>query len=208
MPQRKNPSREVQEPEATLPATLGRPSSYRSEYTPFVAELCARGATDVELAQVLEVTQRTLNRWKVIHPEFAEALRRGKEPADERIVNSLYHKAQDREIEEEQAIKLKTVTYGDNGKRLKEEERVEVVTVKKFIPGDTTAMIFWLKNRRAQEWRDVHKHEHGKAGAFDHLDDKALDDYIEVGVQEITEITALPPPPPKTDKRRKSEAQH
>lgn len=204
MPQRKK--QQQRDDVADLPATLGRPSSYRPEYTPFVAELCARGATDIELAEVLAVTQRTLNNWKAVHPEFAEALKRGKDPADERIVNSLYHKAQDREVEEEQAVKLKTVTYGDNGKRLKEEERVEVVTVKKFIPGDTTAMIFWLKNRRHQEWRDVHKHEHGKAGAFDHMDDKQLADYIEVGVQEIIEVPSLPPPQ-KIDKRRKSEAQ-
>lgn len=184
------------------PTAVGRPTSYLPEFTEQTIKLCSLGATDVDLADFFDVSTRTINRWKVTHPEFVEAIRRGKDPADDRIENSLYHKAQDREVEEEQAIKLKTVTYGDNGKRLKEEERVEVVKVRKFIPGDTTAMIFWLKNRRSDQWRDVHKHEHGGAGAFDNLDDKELLDFITLEAQEIIQAQ-LPAPAPITIKPKK-----
>lgn len=196
------PKKLLEQPE---PTALGRPSSYRPEFTEITLKLCSLGATDVDLAHFFDVTPRTLNRWKVTHPEFADALRRGKDPADDRIVNSLYHRAQDREIEEEQAIKVKKITYGDNGKKLMEEEKVEVVTVRKFLPGDTTAMIFWLKNRRAKDWRDVHKHEHGGAGAFDHLNDDQLKEMIVLEAQEIAQELLPPPPAPsKQEKRRKA----
>ncbi len=184
---RKPPEPELlAEPVESPSRSLGRPTSFDPEYLRQAEFLCGRGAaTDEELADFFQVTKRTINRWKLAHPEFALAIQRGKDAADGRVVESLYHKAMERETEEEQAIKLKTVTYGDNGKRLKEEERVEIVTVKKLIPADTTAMIFWLKNRQAQNWRDVHKHEHGGAGAFDKMDDQQLSEYIDAKAQEI-----------------------
>lgn len=186
---------------------VGRPSSFDADFLRQAEFLCERGAaTDQELAEFFQVTPRTIQRWKIQHPEFLAAMRRGKDVADERIENALYHKAQDREVEEEQAIKLKTVEYHE-GKRVKEEERVQVVTVRKFIPGDTTAMIFWLKNRRPQEWRDVHKHEHGKAGAFDQMDDKQLDDYIEGHFEEVQQ-EQLPPPDTAPEPKRKGATKH
>lgn len=176
------------EPEGTI---MGRPTLYRDEFTHQARVLCARGATDSDLADFFDVTPRTINRWKVLHPEFLDAIRRGKEPADDRVEDSLYHRAQNREVEEEQAIKVKKIVYGSDGKKIQEEEEVKIVTVKKFVPADTTAMIFWLKNRRAKDWRDVHKHEHGKAGDFDQLDDSELDNIIDA---EVTALGYYPTP--------------
>ena len=39
------------------------------------------------------------------------------------------------------------VEVNGNGKR-------KVTQTTKHVPGDTTAQIFWLKNRRADRWRD------------------------------------------------------
>lgn len=36
---------------------------------------------------------------------------------------------------------------------------VENALLKKALAGDVTAMIFWLKNRKPQEWRDRREHE-------------------------------------------------
>ena len=203
---KKSPDKVPEEPQQQSTA-VGRPSSFDPDYLRQAEFLCGHGAaTDEELAEFFQVAKRTINRWKVMHPEFVEAIKRGKDAADDRVVNSLYHKAMERETEEEQAIKLKTVTYGDNGKRLKEEERVEIVTVKKLIPADTTAMIFWLKNRRSKDWRDVHKIEHGKAGAFDHMDDNELEEFIVTEVKDITP-TALPLPSPEP-KAKNGRAKH
>ena len=157
---------------------MGRPTSYRPEFARDTMFLCRLGATDAELADFFDVTVRTLNRWKVTHPDFAEAIRRGKEPADDRVEDSLYHRAMGTEYEKAHPIKLKKIVYGPDGKKIQEEERVEVVMVKEVIPPDTTAMIFWLKNRRAEQWRDIHKHEHGQPGDFDRMSDDDLQAFI------------------------------
>lgn len=162
--------------------------------------MCQLGATDPELADFFDVTVRTLNRWKVAHAEFAEAIRKGKERADDRVVDSLYHRAMGTEYEKAHPFKVKKTIYGADGKKIQEEERIEVVMVKEVIPPDTTAMIFWLKNRRAQDWRDVHKVEHGKAGDFDQMDDIELTQYITLEAQEL--LPAPEPPPPKQVSRR------
>lgn len=167
-------------------APVGRPSTFRDDFVEQTQKLCALGATDEEIADFFDVSPRTLSRWKTTRPAFVEALRRGKDVADDRVEDSLYHRALAREIEEEQAIKIKKVTYGDNGKRLLEEERVEIVKVRKYMPPDTTAMIFWLKNRRPDQWRDVHKHEHGGVNAFSQMTDEELQRELIEGMKDIT----------------------
>jgi hypothetical protein len=46
--------------------------------------------------------------------------------------------------------------------RGKDKVDIQVVAAlyKKALAGDTTAMIFWLKNRRPNEWRDRHELDH------------------------------------------------
>lgn len=131
----------------------GRPTSYREEYVDRAEEYARVGATNAEMAEAFGVAESTFYAWQNEYPEFAEALKRGKLPADTTVANALYEKATGAEWVEEQAIKVKTVQY-ENGKRLKEEERVEVVEVTRRAPPDTTAIIFWLKNRRSTDWRD------------------------------------------------------
>lgn len=192
------------EPVADAPV-MGRPSSYLPEYTKITAALCYGGATDAELADCFGVTERTVNRWKITHPEFADACKAGKDEPDERVQRSLFHRAMGIEYERAHPVKLKKITYDETGKKkLMEEERVEIVMIKEIIPPDTTAMIFWLKNRRAQQWRDVHKHEHGKAGDFDQMSEEELTEFITVEAQQL-----LPAPEPQTaPKRGRSATKH
>lgn len=167
------------------PTVMGRPTSFRIEYIAQAEFLCRLGATDVELAEFFDVNQRTINRWKVTHPEFAEAIRHGKDPADDRVEHSLYHKALGTEVEELQAIKLKRTDYDEKGRKTREEEYVEVVPVKRVIPADTTACIFWLKNRRQKQWRDVHKVEHGEPNEFDNVSETELTEFITSEAQKL-----------------------
>lgn len=129
----------------------GRPTDYRDEYVEQAAKLCALGATDDEMADFFGVHRATLYRWKLEHPEFCDAIKSAKDIADERVERSLYQKATGYNYTEEQAIKVKKAQH---------EEEVEVVEVTKHSPADTTAAIFWLKNRRKEEWRDKHDLEH------------------------------------------------
>jgi len=123
----------------------GRPSNYDPAYAEQAAKLCNLGATDDELADFFQVHRATIYRWKHDHQEFCDAIKSGKEVADDRVERSLYQKATGYDFTEEQAVKLKSDQY---------KEEVEVVEVRKHIPADTTAAIFWLKNRRRGEWRD------------------------------------------------------
>ena len=129
----------------------GRPTEFKPEFVEQSAKLCALGATDDEIADFFEVHRSTIYRWKLEHPDFCDAIKTAKDVADERVERSLYQKATGYNVTEEQAVKIKVEQY---------KEAVEVVQVEKHIPADTTAAIFWLKNRRKHEWRDKHEYEH------------------------------------------------
>lgn len=128
----------------------GRPSKYTEAYADTAAKLCRLGATDVELADFFAVDIATIYRWKLVHEEFCEALKVGKEAADERVAKSLYHKAIGYEHD---AVKI----FQNAGEPV-------IVPYREHVPPSDTAAIFWLKNRRPDEWRD-RKELTGKDGA-------------------------------------------
>lgn len=121
----------------------GRPSDYRAEFAAQATKLAALGATDQEMADFFEVDVRTIYRWKHDRDEFCQALRVGKDVADDRVERSLYQKAIGYEQEE-----VKIFMPGGAA------EPVYAPFTAKIAP-DTTAAIFWLKNRRSQQWRDA-----------------------------------------------------
>lgn len=86
--------------------------------------MCEAGATIAELAKHFNVAIPTIYVWKQQFPEFAEALKNWKASADSRVETSLFMRATGFEI-------------GDT-----------------YYPPDTTSMIFWLKNRQPDQWRD------------------------------------------------------
>lgn len=119
----------------------GRPTKYKPEYDKQAYKLCLLGYTDDELADFFDVHVATVNQWKISHPSFHESLKKGKEFADTEVVESLYNKARGAIRTKETDIKVV------NG------EIVETVYEKQHVP-DTTAQIFWLKNRQPKRWRD------------------------------------------------------
>jgi hypothetical protein len=126
----------------------GRPPSYRAPFAKQAEKLCALGATDEDLADFFEVNVRTISRWKVQHEEFCQALKAGKTEADDRVERALYQKAVGYE---QDAVKIFMPAGATEPVYAKYRE--------KMAP-DTTACIFWLKNRRKDEWRDKLDHEH------------------------------------------------
>lgn len=126
----------------------GRPPTYKPEFAKQGATLARLGATDMELADFFEVEVRTIYRWKHDHPAFCQSLKAGKEEADERVERSLYQKAIGYEQDE---VKI----FMPAG-----AEAPVYAPYRAKIAPDTTAAIFWLKNRRSQEWRDKQDVEH------------------------------------------------
>lgn len=132
---------------AKVPAKNGRPSAYPRDAINQVKKLCELGATDEDLADFFEVSVRTIYRWQTQHIEFCQALKAGKSEADDRVERSLYHKAV--------GYKHEAVKIFMPANALKP---VYAPYVEQIAP-DTTAAIFWLKNRRPAEWRDRQQHE-------------------------------------------------
>jgi len=119
---------------------LGRPSKYDPEKHPDEVEYYAgEGMTNKEIASSMGINPCTINDWMNKYPEFSDAIKRGRKIADDKVEKSLYKRAMGQYVEETKIVEDGT------------SKRIE--TTSKYI-ADTTAMIFWLKNRKPQEWRD------------------------------------------------------
>ena len=118
----------------------GRPSKFKAEYAKQAEKLCLLGATDEDLADFFAVGIRTISNWKAQHPEFLQALKTGKEASDDRVERSLYQRA---------------VGYSYDAVHFSSfQGSVTETPYREHCPPDTTAQIFWLKNRRPDQWRD------------------------------------------------------
>lgn len=135
----------------------GRPSKYKPEFAEQARKLCLLGATNPDLAGFFDVDLATIHRWRTAHDKFRDALKVGKEEADARVERSLYQKAIGYETE---TVKI----FMPAGA----EEPVYAPYTEK-TPPDTTAMIFWLKNRKPAEWRDRQHVEHSADDALSSL---------------------------------------
>lgn len=122
----------------------GRPTSYSKKKADKALFLFSLGATEQEVADVLDISNKTLYNWYEKHPDFLHAKKENKSAIDEKVVNTLFQRATG-------AIKIKETTINPDGSTTVKE---------KEIAPDTTAMIFWLKNRRPQDWRDKQEIEH------------------------------------------------
>lgn len=117
------------------------------------------GLIDKEIAEKMNVSPPTLYKYKKMFPEIVEALRKGKELVDVEVENALYKKALGYNVSVQKAFKVKDIVYNENGKKISETERIEYAEEEIHIPADTTAQIFWLKNRKRKEWRDKVEYE-------------------------------------------------
>lgn len=123
----------------------GRPTKYKPEYVKIAQKMCELGAIEKEVAAAMGVDVLTIHRWKQAYPEFRNALKIGKEPADDRVEESLYHRALGYSHPE---VDIRVI-----------EGKVVQTPIIKHYPPDPTSMIFWLKNRRPDQWREKREPE-------------------------------------------------
>lgn len=105
------------------------------------------GLTDEQISNNLGISTTTFYEYKSKYPEFSDTLKKGKEVIDYEVENSLLKKALGYEYKEI----TKEMKYN------REKEVYELVVTKevtKQVIPDTTAQIFWLKNRKPRQWRD------------------------------------------------------
>jgi hypothetical protein len=124
----------------------GRTPSYTPDYCPMAYKFCLLGATNKDLADVFEVSHNTIGNWLARYPEFRKAAQDGRDVADADVAHALLQKA-------------KGFTHQDV-KILQIEGEVEQIEYNRYFPPDTQAAIFWLRNRRRKQWRELIEHEH------------------------------------------------
>lgn len=119
------------------------------------------GLTDDQIANNMGISRSTLYEWKRKYPDISDALKIGKEVADITVENALYKRAVG-------------YTAEDTRTKVVAGEEIERIITQREIPPDITAIIYWLKNRKPDQWRDK-----PVAGA-----DKSEDDIV----QKLTEV--------------------
>ena len=104
------------------------------------------GLTNEQIANNIGINVKTLYDWKNKKSDICNALKKGKEVVD---------------IEVENAMLKRALGYTITINEEKIDKFGDVHNCKRdiHIPGDVTAQIFWLKNRRRQQWRDKVEYE-------------------------------------------------
>lgn len=125
----------------------GAPTKYKTEYNEQVYKLCLLGAIDEELADFFDVCVATINNWKKESPEFLASIKKGKQIADAEVAEKLFQRAIGYSHDEEKI-------FCQDGKIIRAD------TIKHYPP-EVIALLFWLKNRQPNNWREKTEHDHG-----------------------------------------------
>lgn len=131
---------------------LGRTPKYETWLEPdnlIKLEGWARdGLTDEQIAHNIDINRTTLYAWKEKYTDFSNALKRGKEVVDRIVENALLKSAMGYKYDEVVKERIYNPETGEN-------EMVEVKRTTKDVAPNVTALIFWLKNRQSEKWRDT-----------------------------------------------------
>lgn len=99
------------------------------------------GLTEKQIAHNIGISEQTLNVWKNKYTSLSESLKKGKEVVDRAVENALLKRALG-------------YSYTETTRELVGTNMIVTKEVIKEVQPDTTAQIFWLKNRRPDIWRD------------------------------------------------------
>lgn len=109
------------------------------------------GLINEQIAKNIGISVKTLYEWKNKYIQFSNALKKGKEVVDIEVENALLKRALGYQYKET------TKERAQVGKDSRGNPIYDLVVTKEIVkhqPPDTTAQIFWLKNRKPAEWRD------------------------------------------------------
>ena len=103
------------------------------------------GLTDEQIAKNMGVNKTTLYDWIKKFPDISNSIKKGKAPIDFEVENALFKRAIGYEYEE-----VETIIEEIDGK-----QRKRIKKIKKVALPETSAVIFWLKNRKPEQWRKL-----------------------------------------------------
>jgi len=121
-------------------AGRGRPTKYTEALAEQAVKIALLGHSDEQIADCIGVTETTLNNWKIKHQTFFESIKKAKYDSD---------------LEVEKTLRQRALGYEHNDVKIFNDQGAPlIVPYKKHVQPDTTAQIFWLKNRQPDRWRD------------------------------------------------------
>ena len=129
------------------------------------------GLTDEQIAKNIGIKRQSLYDWKKKYPDISDALKKGKEVVDRSVENALLKRALG-------------YSYTETTKELVGSKMVVVKEVVKQVQPDTTAQIFWLKNRLPDIWRD-------KKDLDANVDVTKQDPFKEMSKEELLKIAGV-----------------
>ena len=178
----------------------GQPTKYEEEFARQAGELCELGATDLKLAKFFGVAKATVNNWKREHPEFAEAVRSGKDRFDsEKVEQSLLRRAQGYkfvEVTREASPVFEVVKNPDGSEESRTLTGQALAVTRRVtmdVPPHVVACIFWLKNRANKRWKDARELT-GKDGGPIEVSN-LTDDQLESKISELLSKAGIGPAP-------------
>lgn len=118
----------------------GRKSGFNEKVRETFLRLLAKGNTEVEIADIIGVTTRTLQLWKGKNADLLRAVKEAKHAADQLVEASLFSRATGYSHPE-------TKVFCSEGSIVTHE-------MEKHYPPDTQAAMFWLRNRQPERWRE------------------------------------------------------
>ena len=163
-------------------SNAGRKSKYETHVKPklhLITQWCKNGSTDEQIYKKLRVGKESFYKYKREHVELSDALKIGKDDADDLVESALFKRALGYEYEETE----ESETYNpDTGQTVKTRKII------KHLVADTTAQIFWLKNRRPDRWRNNDRVE-----IVEHVDPetKASLDFIAKQVEDNLKSSSI-----------------
>lgn len=150
-------------------------SKYHTHVEPRLIEVegwARDGLTDEQIAHNLGISKVSLYKYMDEHVELFELIKKSKEVVDREVENALLKNALGYETEEV------TEEFDANGNLISSKR------IKKRVAPNTTAQIFWLKNRKPADWRD--KKDVDVAGEI-----KTKNSFENLSTEQLLEIARL-----------------
>ena len=124
------------------------------------------GYTDKEIAALMNIGHTTFYRWRESFPVFRDTLTRGRALACDKVEDELFSRCQGKTVKLAEDIKIRRIEYDPvTGHKLREFEEIEPVEKEIYVPADVRAQIYFLNNRRPEDWGDKRTVELGDKAA-------------------------------------------
>jgi hypothetical protein len=157
---------------------IGRPSKFKEEYIDQAYNFCLLGADNQKLAKLFHVSDFSIDEWMRQIPAFSSAIKEGRDIADANVGKSLYQRACGYSHPEEKIFCNKA-------------GEITKVTTTKHYPPDPVSMIFWLKNRHRDVWKDKRETETKITISTEELSDSELENIATGGSPRAAKQAAV-----------------